>query len=130
MMNMVAEEWIEALYPEEIYRLPPTTLVVLPVPWDELADADRDMLRKLLHAVGAGMGRARIVHHRLVTSSMIRAMDPKYAILFGVEVDPPVKDAEIVTMGRTSLIRTVAPGALSESLKRPLWAALQKMYSL
>ncbi|MDV3309608.1 MAG: hypothetical protein LOY03_12410 [Cyclobacteriaceae bacterium] len=127
---MNAEEWITALYPEEIYRLPPTTLIVLPVPWDDLADTDRDMLRKLLHAVGAGMGRARIIHESLLTASMVKAIDPQYAIVFGVDVDPPVNDTEIVQIGRTSLIRTVAPDALVESLKRPLWAALQKMYSL
>jgi hypothetical protein len=127
---MKAEEWITALYPEEIYRFPPTTLVVLPVPWDDLADKDRDMLRKLLHAVGAGMGRARIIHERLLTESMIKAIDAEYAIVFGVDVDPPVNNTEIVKIGRTSLIRTVAPAELVESLKRPLWDALQKMYSL
>ncbi|HEX7015000.1 MAG TPA: hypothetical protein VF191_05770 [Cyclobacteriaceae bacterium] len=127
---MIGQEWIEALYPEEIYQLPPTTLVVLPEPWDDLTDKDRDMLRKLLHAVGAGMGRARIIHERRLTASMVKAMDPQYAIVFGVDVDPPVNDTEIVRIGRTSLIRTVAPGVLDESLKRPLWAALQKMYSL
>ncbi|HLT82038.1 MAG TPA: hypothetical protein VKZ86_13505 [Cyclobacteriaceae bacterium] len=127
---MNSEEWISALYPEEVYQLPPTTLVVLPVPWDELADKDRDMLRKLLHAVGAGMGRARIIHEPLVTAAMLKAIDPQYAIVFGVDVDPPVNDTEIVQFGRTSLIRTVAPDALVESLKRPLWEALQKMYSL
>jgi hypothetical protein len=127
---MKAEEWITALYPEEIYKLTPTTLVVLPVPWDDLADKDRDMLRKLLHAVGAGMGRARIIHEPVLTESMIRAIDAEYAIVFGVDVDPPVNNTEIVKIGRTSLIRTVAPGELVESLKRPLWMALQKMYGL
>lgn len=127
---MNAGEWIEALYPEEIYRLPPTTLIVLPVPWADLPDADRDMLRKLLHAVGTGMGRARIVHEQRLTASMITAIDPEFAIVFGVDVEPSVKDLEIIRVGRTSLIRTVAPGDLVESVKRPLWAALQKMYSL
>src|SRR5690606_41977785 len=103
---MNAEEWITALYQEEIYRLPPTTLIVLPVPWDELADTGRDRLRKLLHAVGAGMGRARIIHESLLTASTVKAIDSQYASGSAVDDDPPVNDTEIVQIGRTSIIRT------------------------
>lgn len=128
---MKAEEWITALYAEEIYQLPPpTTLIVLPVPWTELTDDDRLMLRRLLKAVGTGLVKARIIHTQELTEPMLEAIDAKYAIVFGVDVDPPVNNYEIVQIGRTSLVRTFAPSQLTESLKRPLWDALQDMYGL
>lgn len=125
-----ANEWIEELYQEELYRFSCHTLVVIPKPWEDLGMEDKVLLEKILRAVKVGLAGAQVIHTPHLTTARLAQLDPRHALVLGATFDEPVADGVVVTVGNTSLVRAAALDKLDDGSKQVLWAALKKMYSL
>jgi hypothetical protein len=55
----VAEQFI---YNEDLYKLPPQAIVLLPVPWKDLPEAEVVLLSKILSAARLSLAGVQIVN--------------------------------------------------------------------
>lgn len=125
-----AQEWLEELYQEELYRFSCDTLVVIPESWEDLDQEDKLLLEKILRAVKVGLAGAHIIHEPHLTTARLAQLDPRHAIVLGATLDEPIADGEVVTLGNTSVVRAASLDKLDDGAKQVLWSALKKMYSL
>jgi hypothetical protein len=121
-------ELFSAIYSEEIYDVSPPVTIVLSRSWPELKPEERQLLSKILLAIGQSIDRVRIVSQTKLDLSEWSAR-PSQVIAFV----PPAKGVNLYEVIRTDASSIIFSDSLeffltNESAKKTLWAALKAMF--
>lgn len=103
---------------EEIYLLKEKVTVILSEPWEQIGEADRQLLQKILQSVRLNLASVRILNQSQPDASQVNSR----TIYFG---SPEVKtDGMVVHAPRLSQLQTDPAG------KQKLWVALKQLFGL
>jgi hypothetical protein len=121
-MSDTSEQFI---YSEELYQLPSRVIVLIPVPWNEMSEAEKSLLTKILSAAKLSVQGVQILQDKNVTIESLKIYNPAAVISFGVSIIPSVKSYSAETINGINVIQSDALGSLSDSSKKDLWNALK-----
>jgi DNA polymerase III psi subunit len=119
----------QTAYNEEIYLIKDKTTIILSDPWEKVAEADRQLLQKILQSVRHSLASVRVLHQ---PSLSLADLDPKPSrmIYFGEPVTGLAQfeviktDSSIVLAPRLSQLQNDPTG------KQKLWMALKQLFGL
>jgi len=116
------------IYQEEVYRVKLTTIILLPCPWADVTEAQRQPLEKILLGLGLSLEAVRIVHQTAIDLSAF-AEKPERMIIFHTP-PKPLALYEVHAIGETQV---VFAGGLDifnqdEVTKRKFWNALKTLF--
>lgn len=120
----------EHLYQEELYLLPPKTVVVIDRPWNEVSDNDRTLLIKILGSVKLGLANVQIITLKHLGIDDLAAMEPERLIVFGANVKEVTRLYEYTTASGVPVICADSLPALDDGRKKNLWLALRQMFKI
>jgi DNA polymerase III psi subunit len=104
-------------YSEELYQIKEKTTVVLTEPWEQVGEADRQLLQKILQSIRLNLASVRIVHQ-----STLKFNNEGRTIYFGAgEVKG---EGLLVQAPKLSQLQNDPAG------KQKLWVELKAMFSL
>jgi hypothetical protein len=126
---MSSNSTLEALYQEDIYLLPPKTLVVLDKPWDHLTEPDQLLLSKILGAVRLTLAGVQIISLETVSGPLIKTFRPDRVIVFGSAFEN-LKRYEHLTRDGISIVLADSLNQLDDLKKKNLWGALKQMLAV
>lgn len=120
----------ESLFNEELYLLTSRTLVIIAEPWNDHAEADRELLNKILTAARLSLAHVRVIHQSKLDLGAI-ADKPAHVIYFGPAVTG-LSPFECIRLEGTSVV--LSPGLASlhtdAAAKQKLWVALKQLFAL
>lgn len=117
----------ENLFQEEIYAVDTPVLVVVS-DWQNVNEADRLLLSKILASVKLSMGAVRIVNATSFGLREIPNMSPRYVISFGCRLTDIDKKYEVCSVGTARVVEADALNALDDQKKKNLWNALKQIF--
>ena len=127
---MAEQPVLEHLYPEELYNVPPRTLVLIDKPWADLTDEDKTLLTKILGSVKLSLSSVQILHLADLEVEDLAPMNPSRVISFGVTVRPVQKRYEYVHVDGYHILVSDGLAALDDARKKSLWVALRQMFGV
>jgi DNA polymerase III psi subunit len=115
------------IYNEEIYLIRKTTLI-FSEPWEQVAEADKALLEKILQAVKLSLHDVAIVHQQVLDLGAL-SIQPRKAIYFGKPVNGLVP-FEVLVVNGMSLVICPPLSTLHEdsASKGKLWTALKALF--
>jgi DNA polymerase III psi subunit len=122
-------ETIENTFGEELYSIPPKTVVAIATPWHTLTDADKLLLEKILSAVKLTLNHVQVIHaNQLDVLHWVNR--PKQVLAFGLAL-PGIAPYEPFELQGIQVI--LAPGLSQldpdKEGKQKLWGGLKKMFA-
>lgn len=119
----------QTAYNEEIYLVKEKTTVILSEPWEKIAEADRQLLQKILQSVKLNLASIRILHQ---PSLNLGQLDPKPSrtIYFGEVVTGLAQFEVIRTEGSIVIAPRLAQLQNDPAGKQKLWVALKQLFGL
>lgn len=127
-MTETPSSYLEELYQEELFNLPPQTVVVIPTGWADLTEADKSLLSKILSAIRVGLPGVRIVAEPTVSRKRLLQFGARQVLIFGSAFQPDAEPYRIHEVEGIKLILTGKLQSLDEPRKKLLWAALKEMF--
>jgi DNA polymerase III psi subunit len=116
-----------SIYGEEIYVVPPNLWVTLDIPWNDVTVDQRELLNKILLAIGSSIEAVRIIHQKSFDVSAWKEK-PQHVLAFLV---PPkgLTPYEVIQTSETTVIFSASLQQLTsdDTAKRKLWAALKSL---
>jgi hypothetical protein len=120
----------EHLYQEELYVIPPRTLVLLDKEWPDFSEEEGALLTKILGSVKLSLASVQIIHQSNTSVSDLLSFNPSKIISFGVNVSPIQKQYEYVPLDGVHIIVSDALSRLDDQKKKSLWVALRQMFGV
>lgn len=121
-------EIIESTFQEELYRIPPKTVVAISTPWKTISDSEKTLLEKILGAVKLSINHVKVVHTAQL-DILKWPNKPSHVLAFGLEMpgfslyEPfEVQDIQIILAANLSSLDQDKEG------KQKLWAGLKKVF--
>lgn len=118
----------EATYTEELYQIPPPTMVVIATPWNDLEEKEIALLSKILGAVRLSLAHVRIIEMTELDLSKWKER-PQKLIGFGIKTTG-IASYEVITTPATQLVMADSLGTLfnDDDLKKKLWISLKQLF--
>src|SRR5688572_12479548 len=126
----MSEAPFEHLYQEELYLIPPRTIVVIDKPWNDVTNDDRILLIKILGSVKLGLSNVQIVSGKQFSMDELGAMEPERLIIFGASVKELTRLYEFTTISGVPVICADSLPALDDARKKNLWIGLRQMFRI
>lgn len=126
-----AQPLLEALYQEEIYRIPSSPVVVLDREWDQLTADDVTLLTKILSAVKLTLPLVRIISRQQCDPEQFSILNPSHILCFGAKPGSPEHERyRQIDVGGTSVVYADALSELDDARKKSLWQVLRAMFAV
>jgi hypothetical protein len=120
----------ENLYQEELYSIPPRTMILLNKSWDVVSEEEKNLLSKILGSVKLNAATVQIMTATDTSVTDLLNLNPSKVISFGVKVSPIQKMYENVPLDGISIIVSEPLQALDDQKKKSLWVALRQMFGI
>ena len=127
---MAESSVFENLYTEELYRLPPSTLVLIDRPWSDVTEEERTLLSKILGSVKLSLSAVKILQRDHADVNDLGTLNSRKIISFGVDVNPVQKRYEYVPIDGVHVIVSDSLADLDDTRKKQLWIALRQMFGM
>jgi hypothetical protein len=117
------------IYSEELYKLAPRVIVLLPVPWEALPEDQVILLGKILGSVKLSLAGVQILCREQTELSELKVFNPSAVITFGTALNPA---SELYNASETDGIRIIQSeplGSLNDLTKKSLWNALKAVFA-
>jgi hypothetical protein len=121
---------IESLYPEELYQIPGSILILLPNEWNEVSAEERNQLSKILAALKLNLASVKILTWKQNSLANVLSFSPTKIICFGVSIAPGTQLYENGVFEGIPFIQADTLNSLDDVKKRTLWLALKSMFGL
>ena len=118
----------ENTFQEELYSVPPKTVVAIKSQWHELSEEDKVLLEKILSSV-----RLSGKHVKIITTAQLDVLkwtdQPSHVLAFGLEM-PGIALFEPFEVQGIQIIISPSLNNLDQDKdgKQKLWVALKKFY--
>lgn len=119
----------QTAYTEEIYNIKEKTTVILSQKWNDLTEADKQQLQKILQAVRLNLSAVRILHQPKFDLAQLQPV-PARVIYFGDPVPGLAQFECIQTSGTVVLAPHLHLLPADDSGRKKLWIALKQMFGL
>ena len=119
----------QTAYNEEIYLVKDKTTVILSDSWENVAEADRQLLQKILQSVRLNLATVRILHQPSLNLSQL-SPKPSRVIYFGEPVTGLAQFEVIKTDGSIVIAPRLSRLQNDPSGKQKLWVALKQLFGL
>lgn len=122
-------ETTQFIYSEELYKLPPGTIVLLPVPWKTLSEDQVTLLGKILGSVKLSLAGVQMLCREQADIHELKVYNPSVIISFGTRLQP---NSEMYTVTEADGIRVIQSDALDlldDAKKKNLWNALKLAFA-
>src|SRR5882724_13527640 len=106
----------QTTFNEEIYLVKDKTTVILSEPWEKIAEADQQLLQKILQSIKLNLASVTIIHQPAPIVSKTRS------IYFGAK--------EVKTDGLLVQAPSLSQLQNDPAGKQKLWIALKQLFSL
>lgn len=118
----------EATYTEELYQIPPATMVVIATSWNDLEENEIALLSKILSAVRLSLAHVRVIEMTDLDLSKWKEK-PQKLIGFGVKATG-IASYEVINTPSTQLVIADSLGSLcnDDDLKKKLWISLKQLF--
>jgi hypothetical protein len=120
----------ENLYQEELYVLPPRTLVLLDRPWADLTDEQKTLLTRILGSVKLTQASVQFFTAGNVAIGDLAAFNPARIISFGPAIAGVIGLYQFTELEGIPVICADALDKLDDPRKKSLWGALRQMFAL
>jgi hypothetical protein len=118
------------LYPEDLYQIPATKLVVtVSRPWEKYTSEERALLAKILGSVKLDLASVKIIESRSLSMSDLTAHKAARFLVFGADLSEAKPYENLVAQG-FSVIKADDLSALDDAKKKSLWLALKAMFGI
>ncbi len=124
------ENSTQFIYTEELYKIPGPVIILIPSPWEEVAEDDRLLLNKILGSVKLSLSGVQIIHQQKVAIQALKIFNPAVILSFGVPLTPGADLYQLQSMDAITLIQSDSLSALTDATKKELWSALKKLSTL
>ncbi len=120
----------DTLFPEGLFSIPPSPLIILDQPWEIITREEKILLDKILTAIRHSLNSITIIYQDSLDLSRCK-VKPSKVIYFG----KPVKGIplyETVQADETAIVAAEDLKALAknEDSRKRLWQALKKQFSV
>jgi hypothetical protein len=120
---------IESLFQEDLYLLPPRTLVVVEKEWHTYSEAEQLLLSKILGSVKLTLASVQLVTRATFTTDSVAPLNPKQIIAFGA-TSGSLKKYESTQLDGVSVVLADGLDQLDDARKKNLWTALKQMFTI
>ncbi len=127
---MAEQSVFEHLYTEDLYSIPPRTIVLTDKPWDDHSEEEKLLLGKILGSVKLSLTGVQVLHRDNLEVSELAPMNPSKIISFGVSVRPVQKQYEYVPVDGFHILVSDSLSRLDDARKKSLWLALRQMFGV
>ena len=121
---------LEYLYHEELYAQRATVLVILFPGWNELAEEDRLLLKKIMGSVRLDLAAVQIITRQEFSLQDLETYAPKQIIAFGSVFKGSTAQYQLISHEGTSVIQADSLQKLDDPKKKSLWMALKQMFNI
>ncbi len=118
---------LEYLYSEELYKIKPKVVVIIPRPWEQLRDDETALLSKILGAVRLSLPAVQVISKKEFSLRELKPLNPSHIISFGA----PFQDSPDMYEPLVSNIPVVVAHELrdlDDGRKKSLWSALRQIF--
>jgi len=117
-------------YQEELYKIHPKVLVVIPRSWAEISEEEKALLNKILGSVKQSLARVDIVTLKTFSPEELSAYGASRIISFGSTLKASAKLYEHLTIDQSQVIVAEDFPLLDDAKKKSLWLALKQMFGI
>lgn len=118
----------ENLYTEELYKIKSKVLIVTQKPWDQIDEAERTLLGKILGAVKHSLSMVQIINRGEFDVEDIKVFQPSCVISFGASLKNSSKMYENVGSSDVPIVVAHELHQLDDIRKKNLWLALKPLF--
>ncbi len=120
----------ESIFSEQLFSVAVAPTIVINQPWEKIGNEERNLLSKILGAIGRSLDSVSIKHQSTLDLS-VWVEKPKHLIYFG----DPVKGLqpyEVVEANGVSIVISESLSTLlqNDPSRKKLWQALKKQFSI
>lgn len=121
--------WLDSTFQEGVYRVKILPVVILDQPWHQVSQAEKELLQKILSALGLTLDSIKLLHQAQLNVSAL-SVPPDRIIYFGVPT-PGVPLYEMITVNNSSIVASDSLRELltNDDLRKRLWVALKKQFN-
>jgi hypothetical protein len=119
---------LESLYQEELYKIKPKVLVVIPRPWASLSQDEITLLGKILNAVKLSLSSVQIITRPEFAVTDVEIFQPSHIIAFGSLLKDSAKMYEGHTVSGIPVVVAHELSALDDTRKKNLWTSLKQLF--
>lgn len=120
----------ETLYQEELYVLPPRTVVLLDRQWAEIDDEEKILLTRILGSVKLTPASVQILTTGNIDIPKLTAFNPARVISFGPAVAGVTGMYQFNQINGIPVICADGLDRLDDPRKKNLWIALRQMFGI
>lgn len=115
-------------YHEEVYRFATSTAVIISTPWSDLKKPERDLLEKILGAVGLSIAAVNLVHQGVPNLDDVQSTATRVIVFAGAPKGIALH--EVIETPRLKAVFTRPLSELTddEESKRKLWLAIKPLF--
>ena len=117
-------------YQEEIYKIHPKVLIVIPRSWAEITEEEKALLNKILGSVKQSLAKVDIVTIKTFSPDELTAYGASRIISFGSTLKNSLKFYENLTIDQIQIIVAEDFPLLDDGKKKSLWLALRQMFGI
>lgn len=121
---------LESLYTEELYKIGPRVLVIIPNAWSEIPEECQSVLAKMLVAVKLNLAAVQIVTRKEFALEDLAPLAPTRVLVFGSTLTTSSALYEHFTSDGISVILSESLEKLDDGKKKSLWMALRQMFNM
>jgi hypothetical protein len=120
---------LHSTFAEELYSLPPKVLVIIPKPWNQVNDEERELLSRILSAVKLSLAAVQILVFQKFVTADVSVFAPRYIIAFGVSIAATHEMYEVYESDGITTLQSENLDQLDDPRKKKLWKALRQIFS-
>ena len=124
---------IEHLYQEELYKLGPKVLVIIPGPWEALSEADQLLLSKILGSVKQTLASVQVLTLSEVETEDLLFYRPSRIIAFGSSIKisgKSIQPYKSFVHDQVIVLQADSLDQLDDVQKKNLWIGLKEMFQV
>jgi hypothetical protein len=124
---------IEHLYQEELYNLGPKVLVIIPVAWDSLTEADQLLLSKILGSVKRTLASVQVLTLSEAETDELLFYRPTRIISLGSSIKASGKSIQPYKSfihDKVIVLQADSLDQLDDAKKKNLWSGLKEMFQV
>ncbi len=115
----------EYIFSEDLYRIGGKFMVLIPVPWEALTKAEKNLLTKVLESIRKSLSAVYILTANHADLSLIRNFNPAFVLSFGVPINEVDRHYQLIRLNNTEVISADRLHEIDQARKEKLWPLLK-----
>lgn len=116
----------EQTFTEDLYRIKGKVIILIPVRWEELPQAETDLLAKILESVQLSLAKVQVISAVNADVSAFAATEPAFIFSFGVAIKGIEEKYSITEQGGVKVMLADDLRNFDKHLKEKLWQELKR----